>query len=171
MVRPTVLLTDTIHPAMRPVLAEHCDVVVAPDASAATLASLIGTADGLIVRNKLPDDLFDHAPRLRAVVRHGVGLDLIPVAAATARGIAVANLPGSNTTAVAEYCIARDAAAAAQPRAARRATCAPTAGPPPARSPTPAPNCAAARSASSASARSARASPRSRPRSAWTCSA
>lgn len=106
MVRPTVLLTDTIHPAMRPVLAEHCDVVVAPDASAATLASLIGTADGLIVRNKLPDDLFDHAPRLRAVVRHGVGLDLIPVAAATARGIAVANLPGSNTTAVAEYCIA-----------------------------------------------------------------
>ena len=37
------------------------------------------------------------------MVRHGVGLDFIPVAAATARGIAVANLPGSNTNAVAEY--------------------------------------------------------------------
>src|SRR5436305_9303381 len=37
------------------------------------------------------------------MVRHGVGLDFIPVAAATARGIAIANLPGSNTNAVAEY--------------------------------------------------------------------
>lgn len=106
MAKPTVLLTDVIHPAMLPVLEEHCDVVVAPDASPATLKSLIGNADGLIVRNKLPDDLFDHAPQLRAVVRHGVGLDLIPVAVATARGIPVANLPGSNTTAVVEYCIA-----------------------------------------------------------------
>jgi len=35
-----------------------------------------------------------------------VGLDMIPVAAATARGIPVANLPGSNTQAVAEYCLA-----------------------------------------------------------------
>ena len=39
------------------------------------------------------------------MVRHGVGLDFIPVEAATAKGIAVANLPGSNTTAVAEYCM------------------------------------------------------------------
>jgi D-3-phosphoglycerate dehydrogenase len=81
-------------------------VIVAPDASPATLKALISKADGLIVRNKLPDDLFDHAPHLRAVVRHGVGLDLIPVAAATHRGIPVANLPGSNTTAVVEYCMA-----------------------------------------------------------------
>ena len=62
-----------------------------------------GEADGIIVRAKLPDDIVDHAPRLKAIVRHGVGLDFIPVAAATARGIAVANLPGSNTNAVAEY--------------------------------------------------------------------
>ncbi len=106
MSKPTVLLTDVIHPAMRSVLDEACDVVAAPDASAVTLRSLIRGADGLIVRNKLPDDIFDDAPRLRAVVRHGVGLDLIPVAAATARSIPVANLPGSNTTAVVEYCIA-----------------------------------------------------------------
>ncbi len=55
------------------------------------------------MRAKLPDDIVDHAPRLKGMVRHGVGLDFIPVAAATARGIAVANLPGSNTNAVAEY--------------------------------------------------------------------
>jgi D-3-phosphoglycerate dehydrogenase len=104
--KPRVLLTDVIHPQLQPVLQAQCDVVVAPDASPATLARLVADADGLIVRNKLPPDLFDHAPRLRAVVRHGVGLDLIPVEAATARGIPVANLPGSNTTAVVEYVIA-----------------------------------------------------------------
>ncbi len=104
--KPRVLLTDQIHPLLRPLLAEHCDVMVAPDAGAATLARLIADVDGLIVRNKLAPDLFDHAPKLRAVVRHGVGLDLIPVEAATARRIPVANLPGSNTTAVVEYCIA-----------------------------------------------------------------
>ena len=104
--KPRVLLTDAIHPQLQPVLQAQCDVVLAPDASAATLARLVADADGLIVRNKLPPDLFDHAPRLRAVVRHGVGLDLIPVEAATARGIPVANLPGSNTTAVVEYVVA-----------------------------------------------------------------
>ncbi len=104
--RPKVLLTDHIHPAVRPDLEAHCEVIVAPDAQPATLARLIADADALIVRNKLAADLFEHAPRLRAVVRHGVGLDLIPVEAATARRIPVANLPGSNTTAVVEYCIA-----------------------------------------------------------------
>ena len=105
-VRPRVLLTDPIHPASMAELQRHCDVVVAPDARPATIAGLIGDADALIVRSRLAPDVFDAAPRLRAVVRHGVGLDLIPVDAATARGIPVANLPGSNTTAVVEYCVA-----------------------------------------------------------------
>jgi D-3-phosphoglycerate dehydrogenase len=59
-----------------------------------------------VVRTQLPPDVFEHAPRLRAVVRHGVGLDMIPVEAATAKGIPVANLPGSNTQTVVEYCLA-----------------------------------------------------------------
>ena len=104
--KPRVLLTNAIHPRILPVLAEHCEVIVAPDASPATLARLIADVEGLIVRAQLAPDVFDHAPKLRAVVRHGVGLDMIPVAAATARGIPVANLPGSNTAAVVEYCIA-----------------------------------------------------------------
>ena len=99
-------MTDHIHPELMPVLEARCQVVVAPDASASTLKRLIVDSEGLIVRNKLPPDLFDHAPRLRAVVRHGVGLDLIPVESATARRIPVANLPGSNTTAVVEYVFA-----------------------------------------------------------------
>ena len=103
---PRVLLTNPIHPELQPVLAQHCDLVVAPDTRAETLVRLIAGAEGLMVRAQLPPALFDHAPKLRAVVRHGVGLDMIPVDAATARGIPVANLPGSNTQAVVEYCLA-----------------------------------------------------------------
>jgi D-3-phosphoglycerate dehydrogenase len=104
--KPKVLLTDTIHPHWHAQLAQHCEVMTAPDAKPATIATLIADVDGLIVRNKLAEDVFEHAPNLRFVVRHGVGLDMIPVPAATARRLPVANLPGSNTTAVAEYCFA-----------------------------------------------------------------
>lgn len=104
--RPKVLLTDLIHPQVLPSLQAVCDVVTAPDATPPTIARLIADVDAIIVRNKLAPDVFDGAQRLRAVVRHGVGLDMIPVEAATARGLPVANLPGSNTTAVVEYCLA-----------------------------------------------------------------
>lgn len=104
--KPRVLLTNPIHPELQPVLGTQCELLLAPDTSAATLKRLVADSDGLVVRAQLPPDLFDHAPRLRAIVRHGVGLDMIPVAAATARGIPVANLPGSNTQTVVEYCLA-----------------------------------------------------------------
>lgn len=103
--RPRILLTNPIHPELLPMLEARCEVVTAPDTGAATLARLIADVDGLIVRAHLPPNIFDQAPRLRFVVRHGVGLDMIPVPAATARGIVVANLPGSNSAAVVEYCI------------------------------------------------------------------
>ncbi len=102
--RPRILLTNPIHPDLLPVLEARCEVVTAPDTGAATLARLVADVDGLIVRAHLPPNIFDQAPRLRFVVRHGVGLDMIPVPAATARGIVVANLPGSNSAAVVEYC-------------------------------------------------------------------
>jgi len=85
---------------------EECDVVVAPDIKPETLKGLITDCDGLIVRCQLPQDIFDEAKQLKAVVRHGVGLDFIPVDAATKKRIPVANLPGSNTNAVVEYCLA-----------------------------------------------------------------
>lgn len=101
--KPTVMLTNAMHPDGAAILAPHVRMIVPPDARPETLCEWAKDADGIIVRAKLPDDIVDHAPRLKAMVRHGVGLDFIPVAAATARGIAVANLPGSNTSAVAEY--------------------------------------------------------------------
>ena len=102
---PVVALTAPIHPEAHARLAEAAEIRVAQDASADALRAVVHDAQGLIVRNHLPDDIFEHAPKLRAVVRHGVGLDMIPVERATARGIVVANLPGSNTAAVVEYCL------------------------------------------------------------------
>ncbi len=104
--RPVVLLTNPMHPDGVALLEPHVRLVTAPDTEAATLRSLAADAEGIIVRAKLPDDIVAHAARLRGIVRHGVGLDMIPVATATARGIPVANLPGSNTDAVAEYVFA-----------------------------------------------------------------
>jgi len=101
-----VLLTSPIHPDCHHELAQECNVVVSPDTKPETLKGLIADCDGLIVRCQLPSDIFDNAQQLKAVVRHGVGLDFIPVDAATKKRIPVANLPGSNTNAVVEYCLA-----------------------------------------------------------------
>lgn len=103
MAKPHVLLTNPIHPDEQTRLAKHAEVIIAPDATAATLRSLAAQSEAMIVRAHLPPDIFEGSPRMRFVVRHGVGLDMVPVQDATRRGIAVANLPGSNTQAVCEY--------------------------------------------------------------------
>lgn len=92
-------------PVGEALLKEAADVVVAPDARPDTLRQLADSADFLVVRNQLPADAFDHARRLLGVVRHGTGLDFIPVEAATEKQIAVANVPGANAQAVAEYTV------------------------------------------------------------------
>lgn len=99
-----VLLTDSIAPAGEEILARRAEVVHSPDSDPATIRRLAREADGVILRSRLPDDIFEAAPRLRAVVVHGTGTDLVPIAAATQRGVMVANLPGANAQSVAEYC-------------------------------------------------------------------
>ncbi len=103
---PLVLITAPIHEDAQAMLRPHARLVTAPDTGAATIRALAAEAVGMIVRSQLPDDVTEHAPLLRGIVRHGVGLDWVPLAAATARRIPVANLPGSNTQAVAEYVFA-----------------------------------------------------------------
>lgn len=99
-----VLLSDAIAPAGEELLSKTATVIRAPDSAPATLKRLAGDVDGIIIRSKLPDDIFEAAPRLRGVVVHGTGTDLVPVESATARGVMVANLPGINAQSAAEYC-------------------------------------------------------------------
>ena len=102
-----VLVTNPVDAVGEAILREAGCRIVQPSGEAQeTLYDLVVDADALIVRSKIPDDLLDHGPRLRAVVRHGVGLDFLPMARATALGIAVANVPGANAEAVAEYVFA-----------------------------------------------------------------
>ncbi len=104
--QPIVLCTLPINRAGVALLEKIARVIVAPDPSPGTLRRMIGDADVLLVRTQLPDDLFQQPNRLLGVVRHGTGLDFIPVRSATALGIPVANVPGANVRAVVEYCLA-----------------------------------------------------------------
>jgi D-3-phosphoglycerate dehydrogenase len=100
-----VLVVDPIAPAGEALLARTTEVVRAPNSEPETIRRLARDADGAIIRSKLPDDIFSAAPRLRAVAIHGSGIDLVPLAEATARGVMVSNLPGVNAQSVAEYCV------------------------------------------------------------------
>ncbi|HEY3077693.1 MAG TPA: hydroxyacid dehydrogenase [Burkholderiales bacterium] len=99
-----VLIVDSIAPAGEERLLKKAEIIRAPDSDPETIRRLARDADGVITRSKLPDDLFSAAPRLRAVAIHGTGTDLVPLAAATARGVMVSNIPGGNAQSVAEYC-------------------------------------------------------------------
>ena len=60
----------------------------------------------LVVRGKqVPAEVFAGAPALSLVVRAGAGVNTIDVAAASRRGVFVANCPGQNSIAVAELTI------------------------------------------------------------------
>jgi D-3-phosphoglycerate dehydrogenase len=68
----------------------------------------LAVAVGAIARADAVVDaaLLDRAPRLQVVARTGVGVDLVDLEAATARGVAVVVTPGSGTRAVAEGVLA-----------------------------------------------------------------
>ena len=100
---PRILLTQAIHPQAQVRLAEQGEVVVAPNTSPDALRACAIGCEVLVVRAQLPDDIFDAAASLIGAVRHGAGVDMIPIAAATARGVLVANVPGVNANTVAEH--------------------------------------------------------------------
>ncbi|MEU1306934.1 NAD(P)-dependent oxidoreductase [Streptomyces shenzhenensis] len=64
----------------------------------------LAVAEGAIVRadRHVDDDFLRQAPRLRVIARTGVGVDLVDVPAASARGIPVVITPNSGSRAVAE---------------------------------------------------------------------
>ena len=113
---PIVYSTHPLHPNAARRLDGHADLVIASDLTPDTLAREARPADIVIVRANLPDALFAGAPKLKAAIRHGAGLDMIPLEAATAAGVLVANVPGVNARSVAEHVIFAALALDTEPR-------------------------------------------------------
>lgn len=65
--------------------------------------ALAGIDAALVANEPLTAGVLARAPKLRVIVRTGVGYDSIDVEAAARQGISVSNLPGVNANAVAEY--------------------------------------------------------------------
>ncbi len=103
-----VLVAEMIGESGIDLLREHFDVDLGTGWDRDELAEQIGGYEGILIRSatKLDADLLSRATRLRAVGRAGVGVDNVDVAAATKRGIVVANAPQSNVITAAEHTMA-----------------------------------------------------------------
>jgi D-3-phosphoglycerate dehydrogenase / 2-oxoglutarate reductase len=84
------------------------DVEIGTDWAEDELERRIGEFEGILIRSatKLDAGLIDRAQRLKIVGRAGVGVDNVDVAAATKRGVVVANAPQSNVITAAEHTMA-----------------------------------------------------------------
>ena len=82
------------------------EVVVCPEEDDAGFAAAMRDADVLWhVLKRCSDTVIAAAPKLKLIQKIGVGVNTIDLAAASARGIAVCNLPGTNAPAVAEMAL------------------------------------------------------------------
>ena len=78
-------------------------VAVVDETDKETFAREMQDADVLLhVLERVTASVIQQAPRLRLIQKLGVGVDTIDLEAARARGVAVCNMPGANTRAVAE---------------------------------------------------------------------
>ena len=105
---PRVLISDKLEPGGLDLLKKAgLEVDNRTGLTGAALQEALQAADGVIVRSgtRITAELLDNAGKLRAVVRAGVGVDNIDVAAATRKGIIVMNTPGGNTVSTAEHTI------------------------------------------------------------------
>src|ERR1051325_437743 len=104
MERQRVLIREEIAERGVALLEERFDVVVDKDSP---LEEIVGQFDGVVIRSatKFTADLIERAERLKVIGRAGVGVDNVDVAAATRRGIVVANAPESTVVSAAEHTI------------------------------------------------------------------
>jgi len=102
-----VFLGEVIHPAAVALLEKSMEVVRPKDHSRGAYLEALREVDGIVAR-KIPvrAEEMDHAPRLKIIARHGVGVDSVDLEEATRRGILVTNTPGQNKESVAELTVA-----------------------------------------------------------------
>ncbi len=79
------------------------EVVVVEEANKVTFADEMNNADVLLhVLEQVTADVIDAAPQLRLIQKIGVGVNTIDLEAARSHNVAVCNMPGTNSRAVAE---------------------------------------------------------------------
>ncbi len=107
-IKTKVLVTQPIHEKGMNLLEEAIEeVILAPNDKVETLSSLLDDkVEGVIVRyNIFNRELIEKAPNLKVIARHGIGVELIDLKAATERGIMVVNTPNAATVSVAEHVV------------------------------------------------------------------
>jgi D-3-phosphoglycerate dehydrogenase len=106
--RPTIVVSDAIHPLARARFEAQADVVDVDGTDVPALLAAVRGADALVVRSEtlVTPEVLAAAPRLRVVARAGVGVDTIDLAAATRAGVVVLNAPGANAVSAGEHTIA-----------------------------------------------------------------
>ena len=112
-----IVITECDHDSF---VAEHevtdpvgADLVLTQSRTAADLVANAAGADGILVQYaRITAEVMDALPHLRAIGRYGVGVDSVDIDAATARGIAVCNVPDYGTESVSDHAIGLTLAAA-----------------------------------------------------------
>jgi len=105
--KPLVILAGPIHPDGVKQLEAEARVVVSNEETEAGIIKAAQEASGILFRLK-PDctrSLMAACKQLKVVGRHGAGLDIVDLDAATDLGVAVVHAPGSNSNSVAEHAI------------------------------------------------------------------
>lgn len=105
MAGPSIFSTHPLHPAVTEALSGIGAYRVASAPTPEAIVAESGGAEIIVVRAPIPVAVIERETSLRALVRHGAGLDMIPVEAATQAGVLVANVPGVNALTVAEHVI------------------------------------------------------------------
>ena len=98
---PRVVITDSVFASIEPerdVLRGLADLELAPSGDEETLRRVAADADALLnCYAKLSPDLVRSLKRCKIIARYGIGVDTVPLAAASDAGIMVTNVP--------DYCI------------------------------------------------------------------
>lgn len=106
--RLKVLVKEKLAPSGVDLLREHFDVDLGVDWSDEEFRERLPQYHGILIRSatKLTEEYIDLGTNLRVIGRAGVGVNNVDVAAATKRGIVVANAPQSNVVTAAEHTMA-----------------------------------------------------------------
>jgi D-3-phosphoglycerate dehydrogenase / 2-oxoglutarate reductase len=105
--KPTVLLTETIHPKYLVPLEKRTRVVRPTGFDEASLAEVVAReqVDAIIIRTKgcVTAKIIAASPKLKVIGRHGVGYDHIDVEAAAKAGVWVVTTPEGSRLSVTEH--------------------------------------------------------------------